>query len=116
MNRSLGLLARIAMLTVAFLATHTAFLHLVPAPVSTRALSDALAREAAASLPQVAFLTATTIAAVVMRSRWQGGRLFGALFALLFGLGTLVPLLEPLAFPAYGAGSDAEHLRHNLLL
>ncbi len=116
MIRSLWLLARIAALTVTGLTTRALFLRLVPAPDSATALPEALLREAAVALPQVAFLTATALAAVVMRSRWHGLRLLGTLVALQFGLGTLLPLLELLAFPAYASALPGGQVLHTLLL
>jgi hypothetical protein len=101
MNRSLGFLARILCLTVAWVAVHVLVVHLLPGPRTV--LPDALAREATNALAQVGFLTAAALAAVAVRTHWHGLRLLGCLVALQLGLGTLVPLLEILAYPALHA-------------
>lgn len=113
MNRSLGLLARITLLTLAWLATRALLAHAVPGPADT---AEPLTREASNALVQVAFLTATAISAVTMRSHWCGLRLLASLVVLQVGLGTLVPLLELLAFPAYGKILPAGQVLHTTVL
>jgi hypothetical protein len=51
-------------------------------------------------LPVVSLIMALMLAYLALRSRWHGWKLVGALFAIFFGIYTLLGWFELLAFPA----------------
>lgn len=100
MKRILSITLGVVVLTVIYAVLFMIGTSLTTPPELAEKMSPEAGLQAASMIPVVALLMTSTIAYLVLRSRWHGLKLVAAIFVIFFGVYTFLAQIEPLAFPA----------------
>ncbi len=100
MKRILSITLGVAVLAVIYSVLFMIGTSLTTPPELAEKMSPEAGMQAASMIPVVALIMTSTIAYLVLRSRWHGLKLAVAIFVIFFGVYTFLTQIEPLAFPA----------------
>lgn len=100
MKRILSIIPGVIVLTVIYAVLFMIGTNLSTPPELAEKMSPEAGLQAASMIPVVALLMTSTLAYLVLRSRWHGIKLATAIFIIFFGVYTFLAQIEPLAFPA----------------
>ena len=100
MKRILSITLGVAVLAVIYSVLFMIGTSLTTPPELAEKMSPEAGMQAASMIPVVALIMTSTIAYLVLRSRWHGLKLAVTIFVIFFGVYTFLAQIEPLAFPA----------------